>query len=334
MAAAASAPRSRRRRPRIGLALGSGSARGWSHIGVIEALREFGIEPDVVCGASIGALVGAALVTGRFAELKRWAEAITWREMLGMLDVSLAGGGLISGRQIVRLLREIGIDGDIESFSTPYAAVGTDLANGREVWFRSGSILDAVRASIAVPGLFSPARNDGRWLLDGGVVNPVPVSLCRALGAEIVIAVNLNGDQLGRWIGEPDRAIADDDDEADEEPRDFFSRIVGQIPPAVRDQVNQIAPHLLSKAGEKVPGYFDVLTGAIDIMQDHITRARLAGEPPDVMLAPRLRAIGLLEYHRASEAIALGRACVEAAGTELTAIAGIARPRAKKTPST
>lgn len=332
MAAAASAPRSRRRRPRIGLALGSGSARGWSHIGVIEALKEIGIEPDIVCGASIGALVGAALVSGRFAELKRWAEAITWREILAMLDVSLAGGGLINGRQIVKMLREIGIEGDIESFATPYAAVGTDLSNGREVWFRSGSILDAVRASIAVPGLFSPARNDGRWLLDGGVVNPVPVSLCRALGAEIVIAVNLNGDQLGRWMGEPDPVIADDDppDEEDEEPRDFLTRIVGQMPPAIRDQVNQIAPHLLSKEGEKVPGYFDVLTGAIDIMQDHITRARLAGEPPDVMLAPRLRAVGLMEYHRASEAIELGRACVELAGPELKAIAALVRPRARK----
>jgi len=322
--------RSRRRRPRIGLALGSGSARGWSHIGIIEALEKLGIKPDIVCGASIGALVGAALVTGRFGELKRWAESISWREIVGMLDISLSGGGLISGRQVVKLLRQLGIDGDIESFATPFAAVGTDLATGREVWFRSGSILDAVRASIAVPGIFSPARNEGRWLLDGGIVNPVPVSLCRALGADIVIAVNLNGDQIGRWVREPD-PLPDEDEEA-EEPTDFFARLVGQMPAALRDQVGQVAPRLLSSEKETVPGYFDVLVGAIDIMQDHITRARLAGEPPDVMLVPRLREIELMDYHRAREAIALGHECIEQSETVLRTIVE-KLPKAVKKPA-
>ena len=185
-------------RPRIGLALGSGSARGWAHIGVIDLLIEAGIEPDVVCGTSIGALVGAAYIAGQLGPLRKWAETATWRKILRLTDVRLSGGGLINGRQVVSYLQQIGIDQPIESYARKYAAVATDLATGREIWLQSGPIHEAVRASIALPGILSPARIDGRWLVDGGLSNPIPVSVCRALGADVIIAVNLNGDLLAR----------------------------------------------------------------------------------------------------------------------------------------
>jgi len=294
--------------PRVGLALGSGSARGWSHIGVIDSLIAAGIVPDIVCGTSIGALVGAAYVAGRLTELRQWAEAATWREIIGLMDVRLSGGGLIDGRQVVEFLRGLGIAAPIESYAKLYAAVATDLVTGREIWLQSGPIHEAVRASIALPGIFSPARIDGRWLVDGGLANPVPVSVCRALGADVIIAVNLNGDLLGRrFESEPDTSAAPAG-----VPGEFLGRVLSQLPAAVREQVAQIAPRLLPQ-GPASPGYFDVLANSINIMQDHITRTRLAGEPPHVMLVPRLRDIGLMEFNRAREAIAEGRACVEQA---------------------
>ncbi len=293
-------------RPRIGLALGSGAARGWSHIGILEALVEAGVEPDVVCGTSIGALVGAAYVTGNLPKLRQWAEGVSWRQVIGMADVGLAGGGLIDGKALIKFLRGLGIGGAIEDLAKPFAAVATDLATGREYWFQSGPVLDAVRASIAIPGLFSPVRHKGQWLLDGGLVNPVPVSLCRALGTDVTIAVNLNGDQLGRWRKDEPVAAAHPPERGT---GDSFAQMLAQLPATLGDQITQIAPRLLAQRG--APGYFDVLAGAIDIMQDHITRARLAGEPPHVMLVPRLREIGLMDYHRATESIAAGRAAVE-----------------------
>jgi NTE family protein len=291
---------------RIGIALGSGSARGWSHIGILEALHKAGIEPDIVCGSSIGSFVGAAYVTNRLAMLKGFAEAVTLRDVVGLLDVRLAGGGLISGRRIVALLHKLDIAAKIEDCAKPFAAIATDLGEGREVWLREGPIDAAVRASISIPGIFSPAQDGGRWLVDGGLVNPVPVSVCRALGADVVIAVNLNSDILEpfeeRSTRRGIRTI----------PQEFTRRLLEQIPSSMRDQVSAIAPRLLQQAPSG-PGYFDVLVYSINIMQDYITRSRLAGDPPHVTLTPRLRHIGLMEFHRAQEAIAEGTACVEAA---------------------
>jgi NTE family protein len=295
-------------RPRIGLALGSGSARGWSHIGVIDALAEAGIEPDIVSGTSIGSLVGAAYVAGRLTALREWAMAATWREIVGLMDVRLSGGGLIDGKQIVAFLRGLGIGHPIESYAKKYAAVATDLVTGRETWLQSGPIHEVVRASIALPGIFSPARIGDKWLVDGGLSNPVPVSVCRALGADVIIAVNLNGDLVGRrFESEPEppamavRAPV---------PNESLGRMLRHLPEALREQATQMIPRLLPQESS-TPGYFDVIVNSINIMQDHITRTRLAGEPPHVMLVPRLRDIELLEFNRANDAIAEGRACVE-----------------------
>jgi NTE family protein len=295
--------------PRIGLALGSGSARGWSHIGVIEALADAGIEADIVCGTSMGSLVGAAYIAGHLTELREWAEKVTWREIVELMDVRLSGGGLISGKQVVEFLRGLGAEKPIESYPKRYAAVATDLVNGREIWLESGPIHEAVRASIALPGIFSPVKLNGKWLVDGGLSNPVPVSVCRALGAEMIIAVNLNGDLLGRRFASEAEAEATSTARV---PPEFLNRMVQQLPAGLRKQATQIVPRLLAQ-GASTPGYFNVLANSINIMQDHITRARLAGEPPHVMIAPRLRHIGLLEFNRAKEAITEGRYCVEQA---------------------
>lgn len=295
------------KRPRIGLALGSGSARGMSHIGIIEGLVEAGIEPDIVCGTSIGALVGAAYCTGRLSELRCWAEAVTWPEVIGLMDVRLVHGGLLDGRLVVEFLGKLGVGGNIESTSKPFAAVATDLSSGREVWLRSGPILKAVRASISMPGILSPVEIDGNWLVDGAVTNPVPVSVCRALGADVIIAVNLNGDLLGRRLVDADEGAKKASSALD--PAEFLDKMLKQLPPAIRSQVAEIAPRLFPQ-GSSAPGYFEVLTNSLNIMQDQITRARLAGEPAHVMLVPRLPAVGVMDFHRAKEAIAEGRACL------------------------
>lgn len=293
--------------PSIGVALGSGSARGWSHIGVLEALEEAGIRPAIVAGCSIGALVGAAYAAGRLSELKAFAMSLTWREIAGLLDVRLSGGGLINGAEIQKLLRKLGLSGPIASYAKPFIAIATDLASGREVWLRDGPVHDAVRASISLPGIFSPARHGDRWLVDGGLVNPVPVSACRALGAHIVIAVNLNGDLVGRFGSTPKAGSAGESAAATPE---FIGRLLDQVPPILRKQAEAILPKLV-RPSPNTPGYFEVLMNSINVMQDQITRARLAGDPPHVMLVPRLEGITLLEFNRAAEAIAEGRACVE-----------------------
>lgn len=183
---------------RVGIALGSGSARGWAHIGVLRALTEMGIEPGIVAGSSIGAFVGAAYASHQLDTLEDWCRLLTWKEILGYLDLSLLGGGFVQGDKLLQFAREQVGDSSIESLPCQFGAVATELHTGREIWFRKGSLLDSVRASIALPGLFAPFKLDGRWLVDGGLVDPVPISLCRAMGAEVVIAVNLNGDIVGK----------------------------------------------------------------------------------------------------------------------------------------
>jgi NTE family protein len=297
-------------RVRLGLALGSGAARGWAHVGVLQALREAEIEPDIICGTSMGALVGSAYVTGRLSVLEDWACALTWHEMISLLDVRLTGGGLIDGNEIVALLHRLGIVATIEQAAKPFAAVATNLATGREVWLKAGPITEAVRASIGMPGILSPVKIANDWLIDGGLVNPVPVSLCRALGADIIVAVNLNSDLVGR------RFQAKEDPQelskAEAAGPELIGRLLNQIPPSLRDQAARIASQLLPTQ-TMTPAYFQVLANSLNIAEDQITRMRLAGEPPHIMLAPRLGRIGPFEFHRANECIAEGRASVEQA---------------------
>lgn len=299
-------------RPKIGLALGSGAARGWAHIGVIEALLEMGIVPDIVCGTSIGALVGAAYAADRLDALHTTVGSLGWREIASLLDVKLSAGGLIEGARIEALLYELGISAPIESFPKRFAAVATDLVTGREIWLETGPIGRAVRASISMPGVFSPVRLNDAWLLDGGLVNPVPVSLCRALGADIIIAVDLNSNLLGRRFSSNEAETPPDGQPR----REFVDRLLEQLPRGVRDQFGPLAAKLLQPE-PSAPAYFGVLANALNIMQEHITRTRLAGELPHVLLSPRLANMSWMEFHRAHEAIAEGRACVERARLSL-----------------
>ncbi len=295
--------------PRIGLALGSGSARGWSHIGIIRALDKAGIRPQIVAGTSIGALVGAFYVAGKLDVLEPWVRKLTRRDVIGMLDPTLRGtGGLIEGRRLYDFYQEHLSGASIETLPFHYAAVATTLGRGTEVWLRDGDLADAVRASSALPGVFSPVRIGRDWMVDGGLVNPVPVSVCRALGADVVIAVNLNGDLVGRHTRDSaHHAGASVDAE----------RWLQQLPEGVRSHAHTLmglwGDWTRNRDAERrdAPGVFEVLAGSLNIMQDRITRSRMAGDPPELMLSPRLAHIGLLEFHRAEEAIGIGEGVVQ-----------------------
>ena len=283
------------RRPKLGIALGSGSARGWAHIGVLLALTEGGIKLDFVAGCSMGAMVGAAFAAGRIEQLETWALSLDWKRVVGLLDLGLRGG-LLKGDRLLNVFQGNFVECEFSELRVPFATVATDLATGKELWLREGKVSDAVRASCTVPGLFRPVLRDGRYLVDGSVVNPIPISLCRAMGAEVVIAVDL-GSHLGRRFP----ANRKDVSKTGAQWRRFFN-VLGpstrrEIPPA--------------------PSIVDTMLGAIDVMQERIARARLVLEAPDVLIAPRLGQLGQYEYHRAASAIAEGR---EAATQMLPAI--------------
>jgi len=282
--------------------LGGGSARGWAHIGVIRALASAGIEPDLVCGTSIGALVGAAYVGGELDRLEDWVRSLRLQTVVGFLDFSL-NGGLIKGDKLIAFFRDHFVDRDITDLARPFGAVATDLRRGREVWLREGRVSEAVRASIALPGLFTPVQRDGSWLVDGGLVNPVPVSLCRAMGADIVIAVDLNTGLLGRHL-KSTHAPASKQTAAENEP------LTDSVMTRIQTRLTQLG--LNHNNGAKTPAMLDVMASSINIMQVLITRSRLAGDPADVMVTPLLADLGLMEFHRASVAIDAGRRAVEA----------------------
>jgi NTE family protein len=288
--------------PKVGLALSCGAARGWAHIGVLEVLDANGIVPDIVCGCSMGSLVGAAYVLGELDQLRDWALSLTWREIIGLLDPSFSGGGLLRGERLLRFLRENYRDIDIKQTPIPFGAVATDLANGREVWLREGNLFDAVHASIAVPGLLGPAQRDGRWLVDGGLVNPVPVSLCRAMGADVVIAVNVNTEMPP--LTEPPKNGGNGWPLA----ADLTTKLRGLF----GNETNGDSEAEPTAAPLARPSTLGAVSNALFIMQDVIARGRLAGDPPHLTLAPRLARTGVQEFDHAKEAIDEGRRCAEA----------------------
>ncbi|MFD1627528.1 patatin-like phospholipase family protein [Azospirillum griseum] len=294
---------------KVGVALGSGAARGWAHIGVLRALQEMGVKPDILCGTSIGAAVGAAHLTDQLDALQDWAQRMGWLGMLGIIDLTFRRGGLVAVEKAIDPFLNERTDVRIEDLPIPFAAAATDLSTGREVWLRDGPLLPAVLASAAMPGLFPAVPRDGQWLVDGALVNPVPVSLCRALGADVVIAVNLNSERT--WLGRRPEGKASP-----------ASSVAEALPPAITQLTDQVAGWLGRKPNQRTrflaeqldqshgptPNALEVMAGSIDIMQDRITRSRLAGEPPDALIAPRLGHIGILDFDRAAEAVELGRA--------------------------
>ena len=306
-----------RRAPRLGLALGSGSARGWAHIGVLQALREEGVRLDVICGSSIGALVGAAYAGGELERFADWVQGLGLRDVFGFMDFNLSGG-MLKGEKLIAFWRRNFADFDIDASPLPFGAVATDLHSGAEVWLRHGSIADAVRASIALPGLFTPvARADGRLLVDGGIVNPVPTSLARAMGADIVIGVDLNFDILQRHM-QPLAVVQAPTSDAEAVPEPEPAKTAGwmqRLTPWRTDDPVAAVP-------QRVPSMLDVVMTSVAIMQMRITRSRMAGDPPEVVVAPALANLGLLDFHRASEAIEEGRRAAKASMPQLRRFMG------------
>ncbi|MFQ5970834.1 MAG: patatin-like phospholipase family protein [Alphaproteobacteria bacterium] len=290
--------------PRIGLALGGGAARGWAHLGVLEALQDLGIRPDVICGSSIGALVGGVYLSGYMKELETWASKLTRLRMARYLDVKITGKGLLGGDRLYTELEQHLGETRIEDLSTSFVCVTTDLQTGEEVWLRNGRLVDAIRAAFAIPGVFEPVMLDGRWLVDGAIVNPVPVSVCRALGAQIVVAVRVDSGGAANMTMTT---------EANSKAAGFSSSTLwpGRQKRARRrfnggDEDGAGAPNLLS-----------VMMSTINIVQARVIRARLIADPPDVTIGARAGHIGLLEFHRAPELIRIGRAAVARAEDEL-----------------
>jgi len=283
---------------KLGIALGSGSARGWSHIGILKALAEQGIHPDIVCGTSIGSLVGASYVSDNLDKLEAWVQSLTKLDIARFFEINTSLNGFVNKDRLHRFLNDYVADDKsvIEVLDKQYASVSTDLETGREVWHLKGSMIEAVWASISLPGLFPAINNSNRWLVDGGLVNPVPVSVCRALGADIVIAVNLNGDVIGKHFDKAKQSI---------KPQEGLT---SKLTDMVMEYTESLFPATNSE--EPPPSLFDAIAGSINITQDRITRSRLAGDPPDIMLSPKLSHIGLLEFYRASDAINEGEKCV------------------------
>ena len=376
----------RRRYKKIGLVLGGGAARGWAHIGAIRALHDAGIKPDVVCGTSIGALVGAVYAHGDLDWLEDWVSRLTWQSVVRLLDLRFSGG-LFGGKKVIQVFAERFNGCEIRDLKMPFAAVATELDTGRETCLQEGSVVEAVRASIAIPGIFTPVWHEGVWLVDGGLANPVPVSVARGMRADCVIAVDLNNDILnGRDLGGllPLPATARPRARARRRPAPRAAAPVPVDPlenplhpqadvlitgPSLADQLGTASaaaaaaspalrrngkpwPRWLQPApgfegggdmrigdvhagdmrgadvrvppapSARIPSMLSSIAQSIDIMQVRITRSRLAGEPADVLIQPRLGGLGIFDFHRAEPAIAEGRAAVEAMLPAIRALLG------------
>ena len=302
------------RKPVVGLALGAGAARGWSHIGVLRELSAQGIFPDVVAGTSIGAVVGGCYVADRLDNLETFARSLTKRRVFSLMDLTFSGAGLIGGGRLKTELDKALGDSRIEDMKQRFGAVATEIGSGHEIWLTKGNLCEAVRASYALPAIFEPVRVAGRWLFDGALVNPVPVTVCRALGADIVISVNLIADTLFRGTVISDHQTLDRTLEGLEEQEDtaeqspgFFSTLRGSR--SVRRQ--------FQRGEDGAPGMAAAMMDAFNITQDRIARSRLAGDPPDVTIHARLGKIGLFDFHRADEMIALGREAVRKSAPDI-----------------
>lgn len=290
----------------IGLALGSGLARGFAHIGVLKTLNKHGIYPSIIAGTSIGAVVGGSYLAGKLDTLEDWATHLNRLRIFSYMDFKMKSPGLIGGDKLENVLKKH-LDGiNIEDLPTPFVALASDLGTGHEVWLQKGSLIKAMRASFALPGVFPPVKHKHRQLVDGAMVNPVPVSVCRALGADMIIAVDLHADLIGKATapGKNYQRVAgfdvyNDKHVSKSHQRRFFG--------------NLFAKRLFGRKDGESPSLFGVMVSALSIIQDRITRSRLAGDPPDVHIKPHVGHIGMVEFECAEELIALGEEAAERA---------------------
>lgn len=289
----------------IGIALGGGMARGFAHIGVLKVLNKHGIYPAIVAGTSMGALVGGCYLAGKLDDLEKWALNLNRFKIFGFMDIRVRSASLIGGKRLRAALEDHFDDLDIENLPHPFVAISTDLSTGHEIWLRKGSLINAMMASFALPGVFPPVNLNHRHLVDGALVNPVPVSVTQALGSRLTIAVDLHADMIGKAVksGESFQTIAGfdlfDNEAVPEEEQKKFKK-------------SWFAKRLFRRE-ENNPSLFGVMMSALGIFQDRITRSRLAGDPPDVHIKPRIGHIGMLEFERAEELIRLGEEAAERA---------------------
>jgi NTE family protein len=303
----------------IGLALGGGAARGFAHIGIVRTLMAHGIVPNVVVGTSIGAVVGGSYAAGHLDTLEAWARGLQPRNIFSYLDLRLNGSGLIGGNKLAAELEAAIGPALIEDLPLKFATVATEVRTGHETWVTHGRIVDAMRASYALPGIFSPVLIGERWLVDGALVNPVPVSAARALGAEIVIAANLSSDIFTHSTtiySHGASAVAREEPDEPVPPK----RGLGKLFSAER----AVKREFFGSASR--PGISSVMVDAFNIMQDRITRARLAGDPPDLLITPRVGQIGWFDFHRADELIAHGARAAERAIVSIQEVIDVLAP--------
>lgn len=288
----------------IGLALGGGMARGFAHIGVLKTLERHNIRPSHIAGTSIGAVVGGCYLAGKLQNFEDWALSLTRYKVFTYLDFRVRSAGLIGGKHLMDLMYEHMGDLNIEDLPCPFVAISADLKTGHEIWIKKGPLVEAMRASFALPGVFAPVERDGRLLIDGALVNPVPVSPCQALGARMTIAVDLNADLIGKAAdpGKMYQRVAGfdmfDENDVSAEQRSLFGKF-------------SLTRRLFRRDDGDMPSMFGVMVSSLNIIQDRLTRSRLAGEPPDVHIKPHIGHLGLLEFEKAQELIAAGEAAAE-----------------------
>ncbi len=303
--------------PLIGLALGGGMARGFAHIGVLKTLSRHGIRPGLVAGTSIGALVGGAYLAGKLDALEDWALSLNRRKIFRYLDFRVRSAGIIGGHRLNAVLDDHFGKMMIEDLPVPLVCIASDLVTGHEVWLRRGSLVDSMRASFALPGVFPPVDLNNRLLVDGALLNPVPVSPLHSYGAHMTIAVDLNADMIGksRRPGTSYQSVLGFDvfnpEHVDPDDQKPFAAGLGR-------RIFNREPN--------APSLFGVMVSALTIIQDRLTRSRLAGDPPDVHIRPRIGHIGMLEFERAREMIHEGELAAERALDEIHAAVNILIP--------
>ena len=254
---------------KIGIALGSGAARGLAHLGVLKVLEEEGVKIDCVSGASAGSIIGAFLAAGKLKELNSFCSRLTSWDSLKLIDpILIPKTGLVEGKKVEKFFRDYLGDLKIEELEIPFACVATDFYSGSEVILKSGDLVTAVRASISIPGIFKPVKMNDMMLVDGGVVNPVPVKVVRDLGAEIVIAV------------------------------DVSPRVSQNIVFSGNGKVMKSDSLLAKKSSFEPPNVFEIIIGSIAIMEIQINKMRMKSEKPDVIIKPELNDLGLFDFHK------------------------------------
>lgn len=290
---------------KLGLVLGSGAARGWAHVGVLRGLEEIGVKPDVVAGCSVGALVGGAFLVGALEELEAWGRELSPLSAIGAFNFWVSRGGLIDTAPAFQAFASF--DRNIEDLPVRFGVVAADLGTGEEVWITQGSVIDAARASSAIPVLFHAVQRGSRWLIDGAVANPAPVSLARYLGADIVISVDLNAvPRVLSRFNPPPASVPALDPPQQFEGADTFPGAVTKFLEETRNRIDRQMAIAKARAQAK-PQLFETAYAAIDIFQTHLTRLRMETSPPDIHLTPDMRDALPNAFDRADEFVEEGR---------------------------